>query len=437
MLFTIFIRLIFILSLIDLTVLSASQTESEKTAEIHIITVEAIINPVSADYIDQSIIEAIDAGAVALIIELDTPGGLMQSMRQIVKAELEAKLPIIVYVSPSGSRAASAGVFITMAAHIAVMDNGTNIGAAHPVGIGGSSPDSGSVMWEKVTNDAVAQIQAIAEKRNRNADWAAKAVLESVSITEKVALELDVIDYIAPNIDSLLILLNGDTVSINDKEVILDFEHTVIVRKEMNFRYNFLLKLSDPNIAYIFMMLGFYGIFFELSNPGALAPGILGGIFIILALFSFQTLPINWAGVALIIFAMILFILEVKVISYGGLTIGGVVAMVLGSIMLIDSPIPALQVSLSVIIPVVLMTAAFFVISMYLYYKALQLKPITGMEGLVGEVGTARTDIENQGKVNIQGEIWNAYSDEPISAGESVEVVSVSGLKLKILKSKK
>lgn len=324
-----------------------------------------------------------------------------------------------------------------MAAHIAVMDNGTNIGAAHPVGIGGSSPDSGSVMWEKVTNDAVAQIQAIAEKRNRNADWAAKAVLESVSITEKVALELNVIDYIAPNIDSLLILVSGDTVSINDKEVILDFEHTIIVRKEMNFRYNFLLKLSDPNIAYIFMMLGFYGIFFELSNPGALVPGIVGGIFIILALFSFQTLPINWAGVALIIFAMILFILEVKVISYGGLTIGGVVAMVLGSIMLIDSPIPALQVSLSVIIPVVILTASLFVISMYLYYQALQMKPITGMEGLVGEVGTARTDIENQGKVNIQGEIWNAFSDEPIRAGESVEVVSVSGLKLKILKSKK
>ena len=437
MLLTKFIRLIFILQLIGLTVLSGSQTKSEKTAEIHIITVEAIINPVSADYIDQSIIEAIDAGAAALIIELDTPGGLMESMRQIVKAELEAKLPIIVYVSPSGSRAASAGVFITMAAHIAVMDNGTNIGAAHPVGIGGSSPDSGSVLWEKVTNDAVAQIQAIAEKRNRNADWAAKAVLESVSITEKVALELNVIDYIAPNIDSLLILVSGDTVSINDKEFILDFEHTVIVRKEMNFRYNFLLKLSDPNIAYIFMMLGFYGIFFELSNPGALVPGIVGGIFIILALFSFQTLPINWAGVALIIFAMILFILEVKVISYGGLTIGGVVAMVLGSIMLIDSPIPALQVSLSVIIPVVILTASLFVISMYLYYQALHMKPVTGMEGLVGEVGTARTDIENQGKVNIQGEIWNAFSDEPISAGESVEVVSVSGLKLKILKSKK
>lgn len=437
MLFAKITRFIFILPVIVLSVLSASQIQAEKTSEIHIITVEAIINPVSADYIVQSIDDAVEAGATAIIIELDTPGGLMTSMRQIVKAELEAKIPIIVYVSPSGSRAGSAGVFITMAAHIAVMDNGTNIGAAHPVGLGGSSPDSGSVMWDKVTNDAVAQIRAIAEKRNRNADWAEKAVVESASITEKVALELNVIDYIAPNIDSLLSSLQGDSVKLEDKVVILDFENANIVRKEMNFRYTFLLKLSDPNIAYIFMMLGFYGIFFEFSNPGALVPGIIGGIFIILALFSFQTLPINWAGVALIIFAMILFILEIKVISYGGLTIGGIVAMVLGSIMLIDSPIPALQVSLSVIIPAVLLTASFFIISMYLYYKAQQMKPMTGMEGLIGDVGTARTDIDNQGEVNIHGEIWKAFSDEPISAGESVEIVSVSGLKLNIIKSKK
>lgn len=437
MLFAKITRFIFILPVIVLSVLSASQIQAEKTSEIHIITVESIINPVSADYIVQSIDDAVEAGATAIIIELDTPGGLMTSMRQIVKAELEAKIPIIVYVSPSGSRAGSAGVFITMAAHIAVMDNGTNIGAAHPVGLGGSSPDSGSVMWDKVTNDAVAQIRAIAEKRNRNADWAEKAVVESASITERVALELNVIDYIAPNIDSLLSSLQGDSVKLEDKVVILDFENANIVRKEMNFRYTFLLKLSDPNIAYIFMMLGFYGIFFEFSNPGALFPGVLGGIFIILALFSFQTLPINWAGVALIIFAMILFILEIKVISYGGLTIGGIVAMVLGSIMLIDSPIPALQVSLSVIIPAVLLTASFFIISMYLYYKAQQMKSMTGMEGLIGDVGTARTDIDNQGEVNIHGEIWKAFSDEPISAGESVEIVSVSGLKLNIIKSKK
>lgn len=437
MLFAKITRFIFVLPVIVLLVLSASHIQAEKTSEIHIITVESIINPVSADYIVRSIDDAVEAGATIIIIELDTPGGLMTSMRQIVKAELEAKIPIIVYVSPSGSRAGSAGVFITMAAHIAVMDNGTNIGAAHPVALGGSTPDSGSTMWDKVTNDAVAQIRAIAEKRNRNADWAEKAVVESASITERVALELNVIDYIAPNIDSLLSSIQGDSVKLEDKVVILDFENTNIVRKEMNFRYTFLLKLSDPNIAYIFMMLGFYGIFFEFSNPGALFPGVLGGIFIILALFSFQTLPINWAGVALIIFAMILFILEIKVISYGGLTIGGIVAMVLGSIMLIDSPIPALQVSLSVIIPAVLLTASFFIISMYLYYKAQQMKSMTGMEGLIGDVGTARTDIDNQGEVNIHGEIWKAFSDEPISAGESVEIVSVSGLKLNIIKSKK
>ena len=355
-------------------------------------------------------------------------------MRVIVKAELEADIPIIVYVGPSGSRAGSAGVFITLAAHIAVMDNSTNIGAAHPVGLGGSSPDSGSTMWDKITNDAVAQIRSIAEKRNRNADWAEKSVSESASITETEALELNVIDYISPNIESLLEAIDGDTVMLESKQVVLNTKAAKIIRKEAGFRYNFLLKLSDPNIAYLFMMLGFYGIFFEFSNPGSLVPGILGGIFIILALFSFQTLPINWAGVALILFAIILFILEIKVISYGGLTLGGIVSMVLGSIMLIDSPIPAMKVSLLMIIPVVLFTAAFFLFSMYLYYKAQKRKPTTGKQALIGEIGVTRSDVSTTGKINVHGEIWNAYSDEIISSGESVEVISVDGLKVKVKK---
>ena len=400
----------------------------------YIISIEAVINPVSAEYIIKSIEEAELDNIDGLIIELDTPGGLMESMRAIVKAELEADVPIIVYVGPSGSRAGSAGVFITLAAHIAVMDNGTNIGAAHPVGIGGSSPDSGSVMWDKITNDAVAQIRSIAEKRNRNADWAEKSVSESASITEIEALELYVIDYISPNIESLLEAIDGDTIMLESRQVVLNTKAAKIVRKEVGFRYKFLLKLSDPNIAYLFMMLGFYGIFFEFSNPGSLVPGILGGIFIILALFSFQTLPINWAGVALILFAIILFILEIKVISYGGLTLGGIVSMVLGSIMLIDSPVPIMKVSLTMIIPVVLFTAAFFLLTMYLYYKAQKKKPTIGKEAQIGEIGISRTDVNKTGKINIHGEIWNAYSDEPISSGESVEVISVNGLKLKIKK---
>ena len=400
----------------------------------YIISIEAVINPVSAEYIIKSIEEAELDNIDGLIIELDTPGGLMESMRAIVKAELEADVPIIVYVGPSGSRAGSAGVFITLAAHIAVMDNGTNIGAAHPVGIGGSSPDSGSVMWDKITNDAVAQIRSIAEKRNRNADWAEKSVSESASITEIEALELYVIDYISPNIESLLEAIDGDTIMLESRQVVLNTKAAKIVRKEVGFRYKFLLKLSDPNIDYLFMMLGFYGIFFEFSNPGSLVPGILGGIFIILALFSFQTLPINWAGVALILFAIILFILEIKVISYGGLTLGGIVSMVLGSIMLIDSPVPIMKVSLTMIIPVVLFTAGFFLLTMYLYYKAQKKKPAIGKEAQIGEIGIARTDVSKTGKINIHGEIWNAYSDEPISSGESVEVISVNGLKLKIKK---
>ncbi len=413
---------------------TASESDSSSKSVIHVISIEGVINPVSAEYIINSIADAEKDNAVALIIELDTPGGLMESMRQIVKAEYDAKIPVIVYVGPSGSRAGSAGVFITLAAHIAVMDNGTNIGAAHPVGIGGSSPDSGSVMWDKVTNDAVAQIRAIAEKRNRNVEWAEKSVSESASITEIEALELNVIDYISPNIESLLEAVDGDTVLLESGKLVLNTKNAILIIKEPGFRYEFLLKLSDPNIAYLFMMLGFYGIFFELSNPGALVPGILGGIFILLALFSFQTLPINWAGFALILFALILFILEIKVVSYGGLTIGGIVAMTLGSIMLIDSPVPAMKVSLSMIIPLVLFTATFFLFSMYLYYKAQKRKPFTGIEGFIGAIGTARTDVNKSGKINIHGEIWSAYSDEAVASGESVEVISVTGLKVKIKK---
>jgi len=406
--------------------------DSSSQSIFYVITIEGVINPVSAEYIVNSIAEAEINNADGIIIELDTPGGLMESMRQIVKAELEADIPIIVYVAPSGSRAGSAGVFITLAAHIAVMDNGTNIGAAHPVGMGGSSPDSGSVMWDKITNDAVAQIRSIAETRNRNADWAEKSVSESASITEIEALEFRVIDYISPNIESLLEAVDGDTVKLESKQVVLHTKGAKIIRKEVGLRYRFLLTLSDPNIAYLFMMLGFYGLFFEFSNPGALVPGILGGIFIILALFSFQTLPINWAGVALILFAIVLFILEIKVISYGGLTLGGIVSMVLGSIMLIDSPLPAMRVSLSMIIPVVFFTAAFFLITMYLYYKAQKRKITTGKEALIGEIGTARSDVKESGEVNVHGEIWNAYSDEPISSGESVQIISVDRLKVKI-----
>ena len=420
--------------LLSFSIAFASNTDSTSQSIFYVITIEGVINPVSAEYIVNSIVEAELNNADGLIIELDTPGGLMESMRQIVKAELEAEVPIIVYVAPSGSRAGSAGVFITLAAHIAVMDNGTNIGAAHPVGVGGSSPDSGSVMWDKITNDAVAQIRSIAEKRNRNADWAEKSVSESASITEIEALEFRVIDYISPNIKSLLEAIDGDTVLLESKQVVLNTKAAKIIRKEAGLRYRFLLKLSDPNIAYLFMMLGFYGLFFEFSNPGALVPGILGGIFIILALFSFQTLPINWAGVALILFAIVLFILEIKVISYGGLTLGGVVSMVLGSIMLIDSPLPAMRVSLSMIIPVVLFTAALFLITMYLYYKAQKRRPATGKEALIGEIGTARSDVKESGEVNVHGEIWNAFSDERISSGESVEIISVDRLKVKIKK---
>ncbi|MFQ6618615.1 MAG: nodulation protein NfeD, partial [Fidelibacterota bacterium] len=371
-------------------------------------------------------------GSELIIIELDTPGGLMESMRKIVKEILSADIPVVVYVSPRGSRAASAGVFITLSAHIAVMNHSTNIGAAHPVSFG--MKDTANVMAEKITNDAVAQIKAIAEKRGRNVEWAEDAVRKSVSITENEALGKNVIDFISPDLDSLLKLIDGMEVEILSGKKVLSTSDIIVRRISMNWRYRFLYKIADPNIAYILMILGFYGLFFELSNPGSILPGVVGGIFIILAFFALQMFPINFAGLLLILFALILFILEIKVTSFGVLTLGGIVSLILGSLMLIDTPVPAMRISLSVIIPVAITTAAFFVFAMYKYFIVHRTRPKTGKEGLIGEIGIARTKIDPQGEVNIHGEIWKAYSSEPINAGDEVEVVKVEKLTIFVKK---
>ncbi|HDK36022.1 MAG TPA: nodulation protein NfeD, partial [Bacteroidetes bacterium] len=335
--------------------------------QVNVIQVKGVINPVSAKFIVESIDKAEEAKAECLVIELDTPGGLMTSMRQIIERFLSSKVPIVVYVYPQGARAASAGVFITYAANIAAMAPSTNIGAAHPVTIGGGGPGSApdtsgrSTMMEKITNDAVAYIKTLADKRHRNVKWAEEAVRKSVSITEKEALKINVINYIAPSLDSLLAMIDGEKVNLNGKTVILNTKNASIVYEKMNWRYRILDKLSDPNIAYIFLLLGMYGLIFELSNPGAILPGVVGVIFLILAFFAMQTLPINYAGLALMLFGVVLFILEIKITSYGLLTIGGIVSMTLGSLMLFQSPYPFLKVSLGVIIPGVLVTALFFV----------------------------------------------------------------------------
>ncbi len=402
-----------------------------QTKIIHKITIDGIINPIATEYILESIEKAEEAGAELLIIEMDTPGGLMVSMHDIVKGILGADVPVAVYVSPSGSRAGSAGVFITIAAHIAAMAPGTNIGSAHPVSMGGTQ-DTSKVMEEKIVNDAVAHIRSVAEKRERNADWAESAIRESANITEKEALKLNVVDYIVPTVDSLLIAVHGRKVEVLSGYRVLDTENARIESYEMNWRQRALDILSDPNILYILFLIGITGISLELYNPGSILPGVVGGICIILFLYSVQTIPINIAGLLLILFSAILFLLEIKIPSYGLLTIGGVISLVLGSLMLVDSPLPFLQISWKVILGATITMTLFFIIAISFAIRAHRKKPSTGKEGLVGEEGVTIDDLNPTGQIEIHGEIWNAVSDRRIKKGQRVIVEDVHSQHLRL-----
>ena len=402
----------------------------EPKRDVLVITLSGVINPVATEYIGKSIKIANEKKVEVLVIELDTPGGLDTSMRKIVKDIIGSEVPVVVYVSPSGSRAASAGVFITLSAHIAAMAPGTNIGAAHPVGIGEKMD---KVMAEKATNDAAAYIKSLAERNGRNAKWAEDAVRKSISATEEEALKEGVIDLVSKDLNSLLSDIDGKKVRTVMGEKVLNTAKANIIREGMGLRHRILNLISDPNVAYILMLLGFYGLFFELTNPGSIFPGVMGGICLILAFYAFQTLPVNYAGLLLIILAIILFILEVKIISHGVLTIGGIISMVIGSIMLFESPAPFMKLSLYVILPAAIITALFFSLTLGLAFKAFKRKPVTGSEGLLGGEGVASTDItKDGGMVLLHGERWSAYSDEPISKGEKVKVEAVSGLKVKV-----
>jgi len=400
---------------------------------ISVIQIEGAISPVSADFIIISIEKAEKNGSECLIIELDTPGGLMKSMKMIIKDFFVSEIPIVVYVYPGGATSGSAGVFITLAAHVSAMAPGTNIGAAHPVTMG--MTDTSSVMSEKILNDAVSYIRSIAQQRDKNEDWAEKAVRESDSITENQAKELNVIDFIAPNLDSLLVLLDGYKVTMESGERIINTKNAVLRRWSYNWRYRLLDTISDPNIAYIFLLLGIYGIIFEIMNPGALVPGVVGGISIIIAFFALQTLPINYAGLLLIIVAVVLFLLEIKIASYGLLTISGIVSLTLGSIMLIESPLPYLKISWSVIISSVIFTTLFFILIIGLGIKAQFKKSTTGKEGVIGMTGVARTDINPEGTVFVAGEIWKAYSDEKIEKDQKIKVTDMKEFTLNVKKT--
>jgi membrane-bound serine protease (ClpP class) len=394
------------------------------------IKVDDSINPASAAFIKSAINKAVDQNAECLIIHLNTPGGLLKSTRVIVSAILESFVPVVVYISPVGAHAGSAGVFITMAAHIAAMAPTTNIGAAHPVNMQGNMD---STMSDKTTNDAAAFIRAIAEKRKRNLEWAEAAVRKSVSITEVEAVEKKVVDLIAISEEDLLKQINGKVVELNTGSKTLQTLNATVAHVEMSFAEKILDLISDPNIAYILMMLGFYGLLFEFYSPGAIAPGVIGGICLILAFYAMHTLPINYAGLALIIFAIILFILEVKIVSHGILGIGGVIALALGSIMLIrtDSALGFIRISTSVILATTIATALFFFFLVGLAVKAQRARPVTGIEGIIGEVGEALARLEPSGMIRVHGELWKAESISGIiEQGQKVRVTAISNLTL-------
>ncbi len=411
---------------------TSNPPQTSSAQKVYLVAVDAAITPVVAEYIDKSIDTASQAGAEAVIIELDTPGGLVDSMREIVKKIMSADIPVIVYVGPSGARAASAGVFITISANIAAMAPTTHIGAAHPVTMEGKMDKT---METKVVNDLAAMARSIAEKRGRNAKWAEEAVRKSVSITETEALQAKVVDLIAPDVPTLLNDINGRTVDLATGKRTLHTAGAEVKEITMGFRFKFLNTISNPNIAYILMILGFYGLYFELSNPGAIFPGVAGAICLILAFYALQTLPINYAGLLLIMLGVGLFIAEAFITSHGVLGIGGAIAMAIGSVMLIESASPYLRISWSVIVPVVALSALLFIITVGLAVRVQREKADTGKEGMIGLEGTAKTDIHAEGQVFVRGEYWNAWSDEPVRAGERVKIEAIEGLKLKVKKA--
>ena len=393
-------------------------------------TFEGVINPVAAEYLHDAIQFAEEHQAELLVFQLDTPGGLDSSMRIMVKDITASQVPVAVYVAPSGGRAASAGVFLTLAAHVAAMAPGTNIGAAHPVAMGGGEMDK--VMKEKVENDAVAYIRSIAERHGRNEKWAEDAVLKSVSVTATQALELDIIEYVPENVEQLLKELDGHEIPRDAKPIVLHTANATVQEFVMSWRLTTLKALSDPNIAYLLMSIGMIGLIAELYNPGAILPGIVGAMSLILAFYSLQSLPVNFAGVLLLLLGIVLLILEVTVTSYGLLAIGGVASLTLGSVMLMKSEYPFYQISWSVILPVVFLASAFTLLVVTFGVKSLRKRTTTGSEGMIGLVGQAKTDLTPHGKIFVHGELWDAVSDVNLPAGSQIEVTNMKGLTLHV-----
>ncbi len=392
-----------------------------KLGTIRALTIASSINPVTANFITEQIELANRQGDAAILIQLDTPGGLDSAMRSIIQAELQSEIPVIVFVAPHGARAASAGALITLAADFAAMAPGTNMGAAHPVAIG-FGQETDETMTAKVENDAAAYARSLAQKRGRNQDLAEKMVRESVSVSATEALKLGLINLIANDAADLLKQLHGASYQRQDSARPFSSEALTIMPVAMSWQQQILDTLSNPNIAYMLMMLGIVGIFFEISQPGVILPGVIGTIAILLALFAFSSLPVNYVGVLLILLAIILFILEIKVISYGMLSVGGLVSMALGSLMLIEGNSRYLHISRAVIAATVCVSAAIILLASWLVIRT-QRRPVSsGQEGMIGESGRVVDAIDGEGRVFVHGEYWFAKADEPLAAGTEIIV---------------
>ena len=410
--------------------LAAGAAGSAAPRAVFVLPAVGSINPGLAEFIVEGIHQAERENAAALVIELDTPGGLETSMRQIVQAISNAKVPVVVYVYPRGARAASAGVFITMAANVAAMAPGTNIGAAHPVSVGMGKIDK--TMEKKLLNDMVAHGRSLANERGRNADWMEKAIRQSVSIPATEAVKLKVVDLMADNREDLLAKINGRKVEVGGKQLVLTTVGVPVKEIPEGLRTRVLKYIADPNIAFILMMIGLAGLYFEFAHPGVVLPGVIGAICLLLAFFAFQTLPIYFIGILLILLAFIFFILEFKIISYGLLSVAGLVSLFLGGMMLFRGGEGGLDISWSVLIPTVAIVSLFFIVVAGIVFRSHLLRSTTGAAGMVGERGVVYTPLNPEGQVFVHGEYWQAISDETIAKGEAVVVLEVLDLKLRV-----
>jgi membrane-bound serine protease (ClpP class) len=416
-------------SFLTLFLFLCSMLHASSVGGIRVVGIYDPITPVTAHFLHRNLEMASRQGDRLLLIEMDTPGGLDTAMREIVKDIFASPVPVVVYVAPSGARAASAGAIIAMAADVCVMAPGTNIGAAHPVSIGEKADKT---MEAKVVNDAEAYAGGIALKRGRNEALARQMVADSISLNADKALSGKIVDFLARDRGDLLRQLEGRRINRDGREMVLHLAGAELIPSEMGTVERILNTISNPNVAYVLMMLGMLGLFFELSNPGVILPGVIGGISLILAFFAFQALPVNYAGVLLILLALVLFIAEIKVVSHGMLTLGGVIAMVLGSLFLFESPEPYLRVSWSVIAVTVVAVTGFFVFAVTKGLAVHRQLPTTGREGLLGQEGQTESEIAPEGKVFVRGEYWDAWSEEPIKAGDRITVEAVEGMRLKV-----